>query len=174
MKQSIRLLMVVFSISQYAFSAITVETLTAQVEKRKAELISKKKNFISRSKISSPTLSLGGVVDITHAMTHDLTLEGSGILTDCEIEGDAYINGDAIITESTFGGTVTVDGLLASFTKSTMGAICCKGLSEAIYVELIDTEVKGDISFEGKKGYVIKDKNSKIGGLVKGGTVFDK
>lgn len=152
---------------------INNDEVITKIDSIKQNLMIVKKRLNIEGMTSGKTLSLSGTMKVAYLTGYDLALSGCGLLDNCTIDHNSELEGEYIITNSSLGALILV-GDFVSLSKCTLDSITVKETkSESIpCVELINTQIKGRIIFEGKHGIVIMDKYSKA--LVMNGDIIKK
>ena len=139
----------------------------------KQDLVNVKKRLNIDGMMSGKTLTLSGTMKVAHLTGYDISLSGCGLLDNCKIDHNSELEGEYIITNSSLG-TLILHGDFVSLSKCILDSITMKETKpESIpCIELINTQIKGKITFEGKSGIVIMDKYSKA--LVVNGDIIKR
>ena len=119
----------------------------------------------------------------------ELTVQGSGNFNKVKAHKKVTVYGAATAHDSTFKD-VTVHGYLTAtdstfadvmlyttkgdFDNCTIADLTVESKSKKPTIKLIDTTIKGDVVFKGKKGKLVLSGNSSIKGTVTNGQIIKK
>ncbi|MBA3813324.1 MAG: hypothetical protein H0X26_02345 [Alphaproteobacteria bacterium] len=127
----------------------------------------KEEAIIRNSKLNKVTV--GSSLEAKKTTFQTLTVHGSATLKECQVFDNTTIDGELTADNNTFHGFLQILGKQANLTNSKTADIKFSGSSSKKTLILEETEVKGNIIFEGRAGKVIIKEHSKIHGKIKNG-----
>jgi cytoskeletal protein CcmA (bactofilin family) len=127
----------------------------------------KKEAIIKNSKLNK--VIVGSSLEAKKTTFQTLTVHGSATLKECQVLNETTIDGELIADNSTFQSSLQILGKHVNLNNSKTADIKFSGNSSKKTLILEESEINGNIIFEGETGKVIIKKRSKIYGKIKNG-----